>query len=225
MTDFMEATPSSSKRPDEIESEIRRTRERMGDEVAAIGDHLRPARIKQRATEAVKRKGANLFRTAKENPVPTAIVALGLTLLFRARSKQRQADNGYSESGSNGHGFKEKTQALAGDAREKAQQVVGAAGEKIGHAAEQVSQKAKSTGYTLENFFERNPIIAGAGAIVLGAAVGALIPETQKEKKLMGHARDQIVDKTKSVVQQAQGAIEQKLSEHPQEASYGSYQR
>ena len=217
MTDFKEATPSSQ-RPDEIESEIRRTRERMGDEVAAIGDHLRPARIKQRATEAVKRKGANLFRTAKENPVPTAIVALGLTLLFRARSKQRQTENGYSESGSNGHGFKEslkeKTQALAGDAREK-----------IGQTAEQVSQTAKNTGVTLENFFERNPIIAGAGAIVLGAAVGALIPETQKEKKLMGHARDQIVDKTKNVVQQAQGAIEQKLSEHPQEASYGSYQR
>lgn len=100
------------------------------------------------------------------------------------------------------------------DAGEKAQQVVGAAGEKIGHAAEQVSQTAKNTGVTLENFFERNPIIAGAGAIVIGAAVGALIPETQKEKKLMGRARDQIVDKTKSVVQQAQGALEQKLSEH-----------
>ena len=214
MTDFMEATPSA-RRPDEIESEIRRTRERMGNEVAAIGDRLSPARIKDRATEAVKRKGANLFRTAKENPVPTAIVALGLTLLFRARSKQREAENGHAESGSNGHGFQ--------DAREKAQQVVGAAGEKIGHAAEQVSQKAKKTGYTLENFFERNPIIAGAGAIVLGAAVGALIPETQKEKKLMGHARDQIVDKTKNVVQQAQGAIEQKLSEHPQEKTYGSY--
>ena len=221
MTDFLEATPSSQK-PDDIESNIRRTRERMGDEVAAISDRLRPARIKQRATEAVKRKGANLFRTAKENPVPTAIVALGLTLLFRARSKQRDSENGYAE---NGHGLKEKTQALAGDAREKAQQVVGAAGEKIGHAAEQVTQKAKDTGYTLQSFFERNPIIAGAGAVVLGAAVGALIPETQKEKKLMGHARDQIVDKTKSVVQQAQGAIEQKLSEHPQEASYGSYQR
>jgi len=209
MTDFMEATPSSQ-RPDDIESEIRRTRERMGDEVAAIGDRLRPARIKQRATEAVKRKGANLFRTAKENPVPTAIVALGLTLLFRARSKQRQTENGHGFK----EGLKEKTQTLAGDAREK-----------IGDAAEQVSQTAKNTGVTLENFFERNPIIAGAGAVVLGAAVGALIPETQKEKKLMGRARDQIVDKTKSVVQQAQGAIEQKLSEHPQEESYGSYQR
>jgi hypothetical protein len=216
MTDFMEATPPGARRTDEIESEIRRTRERMGDEIEAIGDRFRPERIKQRAKEAVKRKGSNLFRTAKENPVPTAIVALGLTLLLKARAKQREQANGHS------------------GITEKAEEVVGAAGQKIGHAAEQVTEKAKSTGITLQDFFERNPVIAGAGVLVLGAAVGALIPETDKEKHLMGHKRDELVDKTKNVVHQAQGAIQQKLSEHASnqqstnqqpEGNYGSYQR
>ena len=222
MTDFREATPEESRRPEQIESEIRRTRDRMGDGIEAIGDRLRPERIKQRAKAAMQRKGANLFRTAKENPVPTAIVALGLTLLLKARSKQREQENGYSEwKAEDDHpGLKEKTQEIAGNAKDKALAI-------IGHAGEQVAQKAKSTSYSLQDFFQRNPIIAGAGVVVLGAAIGALIPETQKENKLLGHARDQMVEKTKTVVQQAQGAIEQKMSEQrpsnaQQEQPYGT---
>lgn len=244
MRDFMAAKPTgAARRPEDIESDIRRTRDRMGDDIEAIGDRLRPERIKQRAKDAVKRKGANLFRTAKQNPLPTAIVALGLTLLFKARSKQREAENGYSAerfSGEDGQpGVKEKTQEIAGTAKEKAQEVVGAAGQKVGHAAEQVAEKAKRTGNTLQKFFERNPVIAGAGVAVLGAAIGALIPETEKEKELMGHKRDELVEKTKNVVHQAQGAIEQKMSEQQpsnqssnqqssnqqQERGSGTYQR
>jgi hypothetical protein len=171
----------------------------MGNEIEAIGDRLRPARIKQRAKDAISQKGANLFRTAKENPVPTAIVALGLALLFKARTKHQESGTGYAagESDFDQSGIKEK---------------------------------AKRTGNTLQRFFERNPIIAGAGVIVLGAAVGALIPETKQENQLMGHARDQMLQQARSVAQHAQGAIEQKMSEqHPstqtQGQSHGSYQR
>ena len=210
MTDFREATPGGATRhTDDIESDIRRTRDRMGDEMEAIGDKFRPERIKQRAREAVSRKGASLWRTAKENPVPTAIVALGLTLLFKARAKQRDSGNGYASEQWGGPG--ESTQGV----KAKAQEVASAAGEKVQHVAEQATEKVKRTGMTLEEFFERNPLIAGAGALVLGAAVGALIPETEKENRIMGHSRDELVGQVKDVARQAQGAIGQKLSEHP----------
>lgn len=206
MTDFVDATPSASQRSAEIEMGIHRTSERMGQNLEAIGEKFRPERIKQRAKAAVSRKGANLFRTAKENPVPTAIVALGLALLFKARSKDSDATRRWSgddvDFEDTGHGLKEKTQELAGNAKEK-----------VSHAAEQVSEKAKRTGNTLQRFFESNPLIASAGVVVLGAAIGALIPETEKEKQIMGQARDQIVDRAKGVAQHAQGAFEQKMSE------------
>jgi hypothetical protein len=199
MTDFKEVTPGEFRRTEVIESEIRQTRDRMGNEIEAIGDRLRPARIKQRAKDAISQKGANLFRTAKENPVPTAIVALGLALLFKARTKHQESGTGYAAGQSD---FDQSG----------------------------IKEKAKRTGNTLQRFFERNPIIAGAGVIVLGAAVGALIPETKQENQLMGHARDQMLQQARSVAQHAQGAIEQKMSEqHPstqtQGQSHGSYQR
>lgn len=218
MTDFIEGTPPASRGTAAIENDIRLTRDRMGMEIEAIGDKFRPARIKQRAKAAVSRKGENLFRTAKENPLPTAIVALGLTLLFKARAKNGHSrdldvDDMELETHESAHGLKQKTQDLAGNAKEKVQDVAGAARDKVSHAAEQVSEKAKRTGNKLQQFFEDNPLIASAGVVVLGAAIGALIPETQNEKDIMGHARDEVVGKAKSVAQHAQGTFEQKMSE------------
>jgi hypothetical protein len=94
-----------TRNPAEIESEIRRTRDRMGEEIEAIGEKLSPGRITQRAKQAVSRKtretGRGLWRTARENPVPTALVALGVSMLLRTRNKHRDAWNDYStETGS-----------------------------------------------------------------------------------------------------------------------------
>jgi len=187
-----------------IESDIERTRNRMGEGIEAIGEKLRPERIKQQAKDAVSRKtreaGASLWRTAKENPVPTAIVALGLTMLFKARSKQRNGGEGVTE---------------------RAQELAERAGEKVSHVAHDAANKAKRTGSTLQNFFERNPVIAGAGVVVIGAAVGALLPTTEKENEIMGHARDELVQQAKGVASQAQDTLNEKLSESS--ARGGSY--
>jgi hypothetical protein len=204
-----------------IESDIERTRNRMDEGIEAIGEKFRPERIKQQAKDAVSRKtreaGASLWRTAKENPVPTAIVALGLTLLLKAKKKHN--GNGYSQESmydeNGGEGVKERAQELAGKA-----------GEKVSNVAHGAAEKAKSTGVTLKSFFERNPVIAGAGAVVIGAAVGALLPSTEKENKLMGHKRDELVREAKHVATQAQDTVKEKLSESSARGgSYGSQQR
>lgn len=212
MTDITEAQRSS--RAGQLESEIRRTTERVGHDIEAIGDKLSPQQITQRAKKAVSRKGANMLRTAKENPVPTAIIALGLTLLFKAR--KRDSGDGHTERWA-GHSGQE---GLTEQTQEKAREFVGAAGRKVEHAAEQAAEKAKRTGNQLQSFFEKNPIIAGVGVVALGAAVGALLPETAKENRIMGRARDEFVEQVESVAQHGQEVIEQKMSERlPQPAS------
>ena len=197
-------------RTTELESDIERTRDRMGDGIEAIGEKLRPERIKQQAKEAVSRKtreaGASLWRTAKENPVPTAIVALGLTLLFRARKQHN--GNGYENGG---EGVRERAQELAHNA-----------GDKVSNVAHEAAAKARRTGNTLQNFFQDNPVIAGAGAVVLGAAVGALLPGTEKENRMMGHARDEMVREVKNVASQAQDTMKQTLSENQYTQSQGA---
>ena len=215
MTDYTRATEQpgeaagEARGPAHIESEIRRTRDRMGEEMEAIGEKLRPERIKQRAKDAVSRKtretSAGLVRTARENPVPAAMVAVGMTMLLRAR-KQRDAGNGHSteawSGGSSGGGVTDRAQEMVGEGREKVGQVAGKAAE-----------RAKRTGSDLRRFFQSSPIIAGAAAMVLGAAIGALLPETEKENRLMGQARDDLVEQAKGVAEHAKGELEEKMSE------------
>ncbi|MFN2572333.1 MAG: DUF3618 domain-containing protein [Gemmatimonadales bacterium] len=208
MTDYNQG--GESRRTAAIESDIETTRNRMGEGIEAIGDKFRPERIKQQAKDAVSRKtreaGASLWRTAKENPVPSAIVALGLTLLFKARSKKHNG-NGYSLESMYDENSSEGV-------KEKAQEFAGKASEKVSHVAHGAAEKAKSTGITLKSFFQNNPVIAGAGVIVLGAAVGALLPSTEKENKIMGHKRDELVREAKHVASKAQDTMKETLAEH-----------
>ena len=221
MTDFTQG--GEGRRTAEIESDIERTRNRMGDGIEAIGEKLRPERIKQQAKAAVSRKtreaGASLWRTAKDNPVPTAIVALGLTLLFKARSKQHNGNgfgNGYARQDlyeEGGEGMKERAQEFAGRAGETVSHVAHETADKFSQVAHGAAEKAKNTGVTLKSFFQNNPVIAGAGVVVVGAAVGALLPSTEKENKIMGHARDELVRGAKNVATQAQDTLKEKMSE------------
>ncbi len=55
-----------------------------------------------------------------------------------------------------------------------------------------------------DNLFARlldqNPLALGLIAIVIGALIGALIPETRKEHELMGPTRDQLAEKAQATV-------------------------
>lgn len=45
----------------------------------------------------------------------------------------------------------------------------------------------------MRRMLRENPLMVGAAAIVVGAAVGMALPETERENELMGEARDSVV--------------------------------
>lgn len=55
-----------------------------------------------------------------------------------------------------------------------------------------------------KNIFQRlldqNPLALGLAAIALGALIGALIPESRRERELLGPARDQLTGKAHDAV-------------------------
>lgn len=46
----------------------------------------------------------------------------------------------------------------------------------------------------MQRMLRENPLMIGAAAIVVGAAVGMALPETERENHLMGEARDSAVE-------------------------------
>ena len=48
-----------------------------------------------------------------------------------------------------------------------------------------------------------NPIVAGFAALAVGALIGALIPESDREHELMGGARDRLADRARELAANA----------------------
>jgi len=104
----------------------------------------------------------------------------------------------------------EKVGDVAGQVTQKAGDVVGQVGEKAGDVVGNVQDKAGDIAWQaqhqaqraqgqFERMLRENPLAVGAAAAVLGAAIGLAVPETEQEHKLMGQARDNIMDRAKEV--------------------------
>lgn len=81
----------------------------------------------------------------------------------------------------------ERVQSSAGVVAERVQSGAGAVAERVQTTAHQSSD-------WLQRNLQTNPLAVGAMALVVGAALGLAIPETEQEDRIMGRARDKVVD-------------------------------
>ncbi len=102
------------------------------------------------------------------------------------------------ESGGSDRSVSDKAGEAAQHARERAAEL----GHEVQHRAEEfgheVQHRAEQAVNSLERMMYENPLAVGAIAVGVGAAVGLLLPSTQKEDELMGETRDKLVNKVQS---------------------------
>jgi ElaB/YqjD/DUF883 family membrane-anchored ribosome-binding protein len=82
---------------------------------------------------------------------------------------------------------------LAGRARERAGELGGEVRERardIGSRAKEQTRRARGG---LERLVEESPLAVAAGVAALGLACGFLVPETEREQRVMGPTRDDLV--------------------------------
>lgn len=60
---------------------------------------------------------------------------------------------------------------------------------------------------------DSNPLVAVVGGLALGAVIGALLPTTSRERKVMGRTGKKINDRAKTAVNAAKDAGQQRMSE------------
>jgi len=129
---------------------------------------------------------------------------------------------GYDRSGYNRSGYDQqqnKVGEIAGQAQQTVGRVASQAGDKVGQLGDQVGDTVGQVGDKVGQFgdqaqykagqatdwFQRalleNPLAVGAVGAALGAALGLILPETRPEHQVMGQARDNLMEKAQTAVQ------------------------
>jgi ElaB/YqjD/DUF883 family membrane-anchored ribosome-binding protein len=123
-----------------------------------------------------------------------------------------------------GHTVRETVSSAASAVGERASDLGTQAGEltelareRVGELGVGVRRRARDLGYTakyrsrearggIERLVEENPLAVAAGVAVLGLACGLLVPETEREKRLMGPVRDDLVNRAQVTARRVKDA-------------------
>jgi hypothetical protein len=242
--------------------DIEETRDQMTLTVEVIGDRLDPKNIVESAKETVRDAtvgkvedmantagamvsdagdtvrdvGGGMVDTVTRNPIPAAMVAIGLGWLAMSRrsnggrtSYRPGHAGGYHDPDTYGDPYGrpperwsepgdgpnpvEQVQQRAGAVAGQVQQRAGEAADEVGRLAEQVPYRVESLsrqiGDNATRMFNQNPLAVGAIAVAVGAAVGLALPSTEAERRAIGQPARQALDKAEEVATEALGQAEQ----------------
>jgi hypothetical protein len=102
---------------------------------------------------------------------------------------------------------------LAGAAQHTAGDLVERGRNAAGYVTEHAQGQAEWAKRSFESAISENPLVVGAVALAAGAIVGALIPHTEAENRLMGEARDTFVESAQGAAQEALQQVRDKTEQ------------
>lgn len=219
-----------SKDPAAIERDIDRTRASLGRTVDALERRLSPGELVDQALGMAREHGGefatNLGRSVRNNPMPVILTGVGLAWMMASSNEPRAS--GYSASyedwtspnasdSDSGGGTKERLKSgvssaksavgAVGDsasrAKDTVRQSVGSLGGKASEAGERIRMQGQRVRYGFESLMEDQPLLVGAIGLAVGAALGAALPRTESEDRLLGETSDSTMRSVKDKAAQA----------------------
>jgi len=213
----------SQKDPETLEREINQTRNEMNQTLDALERKLSPGQLLDQCLNVFGKHGGDLAQnfgnSVKQNPVPVALTAIGIMWMMfssgRSPSVNMYGDSSTPDSSDTSNtsitsGATDKLKGTAETIRATAtaaQKKLMSSKDTVIDAVSGVSNKAASGAQAqvrrardgFSSFLEDQPLMVGALGIALGAAIGAALPPTEQEDRLLGGVRDQTVSKVKEI--------------------------
>jgi len=186
----------------ELRSDIERTRDDITETVDAIQEKLRPGNVVASAASATREKVRNMAYSASDtaqewwdgssgervatrvrrNPAAVVLAGVGLAwLAFGDDGRRYDRDGRRSDYRSD---YREQPSAR-----------------RLPNAQPMI----RRGGQRLEMMLRDYPLAVGIAAAILGASLGMVVPETERENELMGETRDRALQRAKDA---ASGAVD-----------------
>lgn len=107
----------------------------------------------------------------------------------------------------------DKIGQMTDQAQDKFGQVTDQAQETFGQWTDAAQQQAHQVKSRLAQTLDENPLLVGAVAVALGAAIGLSLPRTPQEDQIMGPMRDNLMDKAQSTASDTMQKVQQVAQE------------
>lgn len=200
----------------DVEREVEASRGDLDRTVDALREKMTPGQLFDEASRAMGGAGQQVLskfvEQAKENPMPLAVMGLGLAWLMSTSGKPRpSAPPGYREPrdwgqpqnglGDRVHAAGDKVSDLVAGARGKVSDAASSMSELGRSAADRAGEYGDSVQRRFADILEREPLLLGAAGLLVGAAIGAALPPTGFEDRVVGPVRDKVMDKGKDLAQ------------------------
>jgi hypothetical protein len=205
-----------------IRRDIEETREDMSETIDAIQERLRPGNLVSNATQQVKQAATERVRHMTQSAGnaanrtlygPAALIGIGAAWWYmnsRSRTQEDNRDRFAEPYGTRDYSdeafrtaYDSRGEYESGGVSGSARQMAAGAQEYTREAVQRVRDTGRRAQSQLERMSQENPLAVAAGALLLGAAVGLAIPETERENELMGEARDSMVDRAQDMANTA----------------------
>jgi ElaB/YqjD/DUF883 family membrane-anchored ribosome-binding protein len=234
----------------ELEREVEAARGRVDQTVEALKDKMQPRELVDEATRIMSGTSNRVLTTAveqlRENPIPIALIGLGIAWLAINQTRRRSAGDAYApgyyetyEGYDEGEGARARLKARVDQAKEKLAGAADRAKESLakartgaadgaelarGRAAELAeTARAKAGEYSraarrrFDDTLETEPLVIGAIGLAVGAAIGAALPSTPIERRYVGPARDKAAEKAKASLDEARDVARRAYSQVKEE--------
>lgn len=212
----------SRKDPARLEREIDQQRARISGIIDALEYQLAPRQLLDRAAGLTQDNGRefaqNLRETVQAHPVPALLTSVGLAWMYISRNDRpagaaraswpsAQGDSSSVDDLKDGaKNLGDRLSDATDQARTSVHDAASHISESTSHARQAVREQGRWARDQFNQTLERNPLALGAVGVALGALVGALLPRTEQEDRMMGKASDRAANEMK---QQARSAVEQ----------------
>jgi len=219
-----------------VERAMNKVGETIGEVAEPVGEVLNSA------GSTIKETGRSAAGVINRNPIPVALIGLGLGMLaVRAFRKGNGSDYYDRSQTSSGMGSQTLTGGQTQYGRGRSRYELGQTRYSTGGTLNQVKEtasdlahrstealnnlgtRAKDTASSFGNRFgqvlRENPLAVGAVAIAAGTAVGLVLPTTKFESEYIGETSGRVVDKAQEVAREAidkvQNAAQQQMGSAP----------
>jgi hypothetical protein len=216
-----------NRRPEEIESDIERTRAEMSSTIEAIQSKLTPGQLMDQAFDYARTSlpaefSTNLRDTVRDNPMPVMLIGVGIAWLMASgrqgtghagegrmhRAASKVSETGHSLAGKAsdiGHRVSDRTSEIAGRARDMGR----GTRERIGEISQRSQQGYYRTRDSLSHMADEQPLLLGALGLAVGTLLGAVLPNTRREDEFMGEKRDDLVQRAKGTMREQMDAVKE----------------